>query len=246
MHRFFIPPTWIHGSTVLLEDPVANQIRVVLRMRPGARLLVLDDQGWEYEVELVMVEKKRARCQLIDKRPASGEPRTQITLYQCLLKKDNFEWVLQKGTEIGVSRFVPVISQRTVIADRDRVTAHKLPRWERIITEAAEQSRRGRVPVLEEPISFAQAVADAGQADRALIPWEQETVHSFKSVLSGSGAAAVALIIGPEGGFAEEEIELAGQYGVIPVTLGPRILRSETAAVAAALLALYELEMGAE
>ncbi|RPJ00584.1 MAG: 16S rRNA (uracil(1498)-N(3))-methyltransferase, partial [Chloroflexi bacterium] len=154
------------------------------------------------------------------------------------------EGVLQKGTEIGVSRFVPVISQRTVISDRERVTANKLPRWERIITEAAEQSRRGRVPVLDDPISFAQAVADAAQSDRALIPWEQEISRSFRSNLSGSGAAAVALIIGPEGGFSDEEIELAGQYGVIPVTLGPRILRAETAAIAAAMLVLYELEIG--
>jgi 16S rRNA (uracil1498-N3)-methyltransferase len=127
-----------------VEDHVAHQIRVVLRMRPGTRFVVLDDRGWEYEIELIEFGKKQARGQVIEKRPASGEPQVQITLYQCLLKKDNFEWVLQKGTEIGVSRFVPVISQRTVIPDGERVRSNKLPRWERIIQEAAEQSRRGR------------------------------------------------------------------------------------------------------
>jgi 16S rRNA (uracil1498-N3)-methyltransferase len=239
MQRFFVPTNWLHGPTVLLEDPVANQIRVVLRMRPGARFIVLDNQGWEYEVELIEFGKKQARGKVIKKRPATGEPQTLITVYQCLLKKDNFEWVLQKGTEIGVSRFVPVFSQRTVIADDERVRSHKLPRWERIITEAAEQSRRGRLPALEEPIAFEQAITEAAQADLALIPWEKEASQTLRAAMRP--AARVALIIGPEGGLTEDEIALAGRHGVIPVTLGPRILRAETAAIAAALLALYEL-----
>jgi 16S rRNA (uracil1498-N3)-methyltransferase len=239
MHRFFVPPQWIHGSTVLLGDPTAHQIRNVLRMRPGAFIVVLDNQGWEYEVELAEIEKNQARGQIIEKRPAAGEPSVQVTLYQCLLKKDNFEWVLQKGTEIGVSRFVPVISQRTVISDGERVKSNRLPRWERIITEAAEQSHRGRLPVLEEPVSFEQALVGAARSDLALIPWEKESTQTVRAVLRD--AAHVALYIGPEGGFAEDEIVLARQQGVIPVTLGPRILRAETAAIAAALLVVYEL-----
>jgi 16S rRNA (uracil1498-N3)-methyltransferase len=241
MHRFFVPPQWIHGSTVLLGEPTAHQIRNVLRMRPGAVIVVLDNQGWEYEVELAEIEKNQARGQVIEKRPAAGEPTVQVTLYQCLLKKDNFEWVLQKGTEIGVSRFVPVISQRTVAADGERVKSSKLARWERIITEAAEQSHRGRLPVLEEPVSFEQALAGAARSDLALIPWEKESSQTLRAVLRDA-VAHVVLFIGSEGGFADDEITLARQHGVIPVTLGPRILRAETAAIAAALLVLYELD----
>jgi 16S rRNA (uracil1498-N3)-methyltransferase len=243
MHRFFVHPQAIHHSTAVLDEAIAHQLRHVLRMRPGARIVVLDNQGWEYEVELAEITNKGARGAVIEKRPASGEPSVYVTLYQCVLKKDNFEWVLQKGTEIGVSRFVPVISQRTVIADNERIKANKLPRWERIITEAAEQSHRGRLPELDAPISFEQALADAASADVALIPWEKETARTLRDVLPGA-AEAVALIIGPEGGFEDGEIELAQQHGVQPITLGPRILRAETAAAAAALLVLYELERG--
>jgi 16S rRNA (uracil1498-N3)-methyltransferase len=130
-----------------------------------------------------------------------------------------------------------------VIAEDDRIKANKLARWERIITEAAEQSHRGRLPELDAPISFEQALADAASADVALIPWEKETARTLRDVLPGT-AAAVALFIGPEGGFEDGEIELAQRHGVQPITLGPRILRAETAAAAAALLVLYELERG--
>jgi 16S rRNA (uracil1498-N3)-methyltransferase len=240
MHRFFVHPQAIHHSTAVLDEAIAHQLRHVLRMRPGARIIVLDNQGWEYEIELAEITSKGARGTVIEKRAASGEPSVYVTLYQCALKKDNFEWVLQKGTEIGVSRFVPVISRRTVIADGERIKS-KLPRWERIITEAAEQSHRGRIPELDAPVAFEQALADTASADLALIPWENETARTLREVLP-SKAAEVALIVGPEGGFEDGEIELARQHGVQPVTLGPRILRAETAAAAAALLVLYELE----
>jgi 16S rRNA (uracil1498-N3)-methyltransferase len=241
MHRFFVHPQAIHHTTVVLDEAIAHQLRSVLRMRPGARIVVLDNQGWEYEIELTEITSKGARGTVIEKRPASGEPSVTVTLYQCVLKKDNFEWVLQKGTEIGVSRFVPVISQRTVIADDERIKANKLPRWERIIREAAEQSHRGRLPELDAPIAFEQALIEAASADVALIPWEKETACTLREVLLGT-AEAVALIIGPEGGFEDGEIDLAQQHGVQPITLGPRILRAETAAAAAALLVLYELD----
>jgi 16S rRNA (uracil1498-N3)-methyltransferase len=248
MHRFFIPPDWLHGSSVILWDPVTHQIRSVLRMRPGARIVVLDNQGWEYEVELVEVRTEHSKGEVKEKRPATGEPEARITLYQCLLKKDNFEWVLQKGTEIGVTRFVPVISQRAVIPDLDSVRSHKLSRWERIITEAAEQSRRGLLPALDEPRTFAEAVSESESYHLALIPWERETTRHIRAALEdfrasdrASAEPDIALFIGPEGGFADEEVSQAQRAGAVPVTLGPRILRAETAAVTAALLTLYEL-----
>lgn len=249
MHRFFIPLSWLHGSSVILLDPAAHRIRSVLRMRPGAQIVVLDNRGWEYVVELVEVRSEQSKGEVKEKRPATGEPEARVTLYQCLLKKDNFEWVLQKGTEIGVTRFVPVISQRTVIPDLDSVRSHKLSRWERIITEAAEQSRRGLLPALDEPLTFAEAVSESESYHLALIPWEKETACHIRAALgdfrTSDRAAAgsdIALFIGPEGGFTDEEIGQAQRVGVVPVTLGPRILRAETAAVTAALLTLYELE----
>lgn len=240
MHRFFISPNGLHGDQVLFEDATAHQIRNVLRMKSGAHLIVLDNAGWEYEVELTEVEKPSVRGTIHEKRAAEGEPTAAITLYQCLLKKDNFEWVLQKCTEIGVSRFVPVISQRTVIT---QVKANKLDRWERIITEAAEQSRRGRIPELAEPLDFAAALDDL-HTDCALIPWEEATETTLRAALAAHPTAqSVALFIGPEGGFDPAEVAQAAEADVQPITLGSRILRAETAAVVASALVLHEVEL---
>jgi 16S rRNA (uracil1498-N3)-methyltransferase len=246
MHRFFVSPNALHGSRVVLPETVAHQLRQVLRMRPGAHIVVLDNQGWEYEIELTEVREKLAAGEIVEKRPASGEPGTRITLYQCVLKKDNFEWVLQKCTEIGVTEFVPVVSQRTVVNDLKSIAKHKHTRWGRIVTEAAEQSRRGALPELAEPVLLPQALSEINGFNLAMIPWEGEQTRSLREALSplrdgSSSSPEVAIFIGPEGGFTDEEITLARQYGIVPVTLGARILRAETAAMSAALLTLHEL-----
>jgi 16S rRNA (uracil1498-N3)-methyltransferase len=245
MHRFFIPPGWIRGDHVLLGGEVARQLRHVLRLRPGARIVVLDDCGMEYEIALVSVENKGARGDIVARRPASGEPPAQVTLCQALLKKDNFEWVLQKGTEIGVSRFVPVVTARTVAAGSDGISAAKQERWARIVREAAEQSQRGALPGVDAPLSFGDALDAISAADLALIAWEEERATSLRAAVAllraASGAPHVAIFVGPEGGFTPDEISQAAARGAVPVTLGARTLRAETAATVAALLVLYEL-----
>lgn len=243
MHRFFIPPAWIRGETVLLADDVAHQLRHVLRLRPGARIVVLDDRGWEYEVELLAVEHKAARGTICERRPASGEPSVQVTLAQALLKKDNFEWVLQKGTEIGVTRFVPLITARTVAAGDEGVSPAKRERWARIVREAAEQSRRGALPPIEVPLTLSAAL-DSLTADLMLIAWEEERATGLRDALAPLRAVdmpQVTIFIGPEGGFTAQEVAQAQARGARVVSLGMRILRAETAATAAALLVLYEL-----
>lgn len=243
MHRFFIPPDWIRGETVWLGDDVAHQLRHVLRLRPGARVVVLDDRGWEYEVQLVAVERQEARGNILARRPASGEPPVQLTLAQAVLKKDNFEWVLQKGTEVGVARFVPLITARTVAAGDDGVSAAKQERWARIVREAAEQSRRGALPVVDAPLALGAAL-DSLSADLTLIAWEEERATSLREAvapLRAADAPQVTVFVGPEGGFTADEVAQAQARGAVPVTLGARILRAETAATAAALLVFYEL-----
>lgn len=244
MHRFFIPPGWIRGETVLLLDDVAHQLRHVLRLRPGARIIVLDDRGWEYEVELMTVEQKAARGAICARRPASGEPSVRLTLAQALLKKDNFEWVLQKGTEIGVTRFIPLITGRTVAVGEDGIGPTKQERWARIVREAAEQSRRGALPVIEAPLTLSAALDDSAAADLALIAWEEERAMSLRRAVAPLRSADkphVTVFIGPEGGFTADEVAQARARGAVAVSLGTRILRAETAAAAAALLVLYEL-----
>lgn len=242
MHHFFIPPQNLTDRQVILTGEQARQVAQVLRLRPGERLVVLDNTGWEYEVRLTAVSRDQVTGDVVDRRTAVGEPVIHLTLYMALLKREKFEWVLQKGTEVGVSRFVPVITQRTLAQDTE-IKPGKQERWHKILTEATEQCRRGRIPALAAPMKLADALAQHG-AEMALIPWEGVDAASTKAVglkglFAGTIPASAALFIGPEGGFAPEEIELAKQHHVQPVTLGKRILRAETAALVAASLLLH-------
>ncbi|MCL4877607.1 MAG: 16S rRNA (uracil(1498)-N(3))-methyltransferase [Anaerolineae bacterium] len=236
MHRFFVSPDAIQGNTVTLPEPAAHQIRNVLRMRAGAHIVVLDNRGWEYTTEIIEIERKYVTGQIIEKQAAQGEPRVHLTLYQAILKRHNFELVLQKCTEIGVTCFVPMITERTVVSD---VKESKRERWERIVTEAAEQSRRGKIPELRDPLEFEHAVSELSQYEIALIPYENEQDTGLRDILRPNILSA-AVLIGPEGGFSEQEIALA--HHASPITLGARILRAETAAIVASTLILYELE----
>ena len=246
MHRFFIPPEWINGQQVTLTEDVAHQIRHVLRMGAGDRLVVLDDSGWEREVELNRVAQNVVMGHVIGERLAAGEPRTRISLYQGVLKAQKFEWVLQKGTELGLVEFVPIVCERSVVGDLEDVD-RKLGRWQHIIREAAEQSRRGRRPVLRPAMLFAQGCQRALRSGGlSLAPWEEEKGASLKSALTAGDEGdkrpfSISLFIGPEGGLTADEIKVARSYNVQPVSLGPRILRAETAGLVAASAILYEL-----
>ena len=242
-HRFFIPTEWLTGNAVAIAGPQAHQIARVLRMRPRDHLVVLDDSGWEFEVQLLTVQPELVRGEVVARRLVSGEPHTRITLYQGMLKSDRFELVLQKGTELGIIEFVPLITARTVALDRD-APGKKHSRWQSVIQEAAEQSRRGRRPLLRQAMPFAQACEAASRcAGLKLLPWEEENQTSLRGVLRAAGStgseAAVHLFVGPEGGFSEDEVELARSLGLQPVTLGRRILRAETAGMVAAAAILY-------
>lgn len=249
MQRFFIPSDWIQGDTVSFEGAITHQLSRVLRLEPDDRVAVLDDSGWELEVVLVHFDSKRILGRVVEKRLAEGEPRTKISLYQSVLKGQRFEFVLQKGTELGVVEFVPVVASRCVMSSLDDVT-RKAERWQRIIAEAAEQSARGRLPRLRSPLMFPQACSRAKRrGGLSLIPWEEDRRTSLQHALRGNTnderrksplPFSINLFIGPEGGFSSEEIDTALNYGIIPVNLGPRILRAETAALAAISSILYE------
>jgi 16S rRNA (uracil1498-N3)-methyltransferase len=243
-YRFFVSPDQIHANRRLaLSGDQARQIYNVLRMREADQLVVLDNRGWQYDVRLDKVTSNLVIGDILSRDVAAGEPQVELTLYQALLKKDNFEWVLQKGTELGVTHFVPLITQRCVVR-QETVKPPKFQRWQRIIREAAEQSGRGRLPSLSTPIKLPEALEKCERFDKAFIPWEGETEKGMLEVLRagvGEQPSRVAIFIGPEGGFEEAEIAEAEGAGLQPVTLGPRILRAETAAIVAATLALSAL-----
>lgn len=243
-HRFFIPPNCLTPPTVRLPGEAAHQIKTVLRLQPGAEIIVLDNSGQEWRVRLTSLGKHEVAGEIITQQPAQSEPTVQVNLYQGTLKGQKFEWVLQKGTELGVSRFTPVICQRSVVYKAHDLT-EKYPRWQRIIQEAAEQSRRGRLPDLAPVLTLTEAIPQINQLPRpdslALMPWEEANSPSLKTILAEAKPAHVSVFIGPEGGFAPEEAALAQAAGVRLVKLGPRILRAETAGLAVCSVILYEL-----
>lgn len=242
MHRFFVDPQHFSGDRVSLPADIAHQIRNVLRLRPGTPILLLDNSGAEYEVLLRQVDRQQVVGEAVAKRPSPNEPTVQLTLYQALMKRDKFEWVLQKGTEIGVSAFVPIVTQRSLVQDID-IKANKQARWHKIITEAAEQSRRGRIPELHPPQTLAQALENYPPKP-GFIAWEEEEALTLRKALAvGERPSHISLFIGPEGGFAAEEVEAAQAAGIQAITLGKRILRAETAALVASALVLHELDI---
>ena len=249
MHRFFVPAEWLQGNRAEIRGPQAQQIARVLRMRPGDGLILLDNSGWEIGVQLTSVERELVTGQVLHRRLAGGEPRTKISLYQGVLRSKRFEFVLQKGTELGVVEFVPTIADRCVVSDLDAVEK-KHRRWEWIVQEAAEQCRRGRKPTLRPAFLFPRACEEAMHSGGlSIILWEGEGGVGLGKLLRDASREqegswppfSINLFIGPEGGFTEEEITAAQRYGLVPVTLGARILRAETAGIAATVAILYEL-----
>jgi 16S rRNA (uracil1498-N3)-methyltransferase len=244
-HRFFIPPAWLNPPTVTFHGETARQIQTVLRMRPGDEIIVLDNSGLEWQVRLTELRKNEVQGQIVSQQPAQAEPNLSLTLYQGTLKADKFEWVLQKGTELGVNCFVPTLCQRSVVSKaNDR--AGKRVRWERIIQEAAEQSRRGKLPRLEPAMTLETAIGKASQVTQPksllIMPWEEAAGVTLKRVLTEAGSQNIGIFVGPEGGFTPAEASLAREAGVRLITLGPRILRAETAALAVCAAIFYEME----
>ena len=232
------------GGEVPLPEHVARQVATVLRMRPGDPVVLFDGAGGEWRAALAAVGRGSATARLLAYDVPGREPALRLTLCQALLKADRFEWVIQKGTELGVAEFVPLVTRRVVAADRvgaaggPAASESKLARWRRIAVEAAEQSGRLAVPLVHPPRSLEAALES--RAPR-LVCWEDERRLPFPAALGevvGGGSNEVAVFVGPEGGFTPEEVQAATAAGARAASLGPRILRSETAAVVAAALAL--------
>jgi 16S rRNA (uracil1498-N3)-methyltransferase len=231
MHRFFVTHETLASGQICAVDSLAHQLHAVLRLRPGAEIVLCDGGGREFLAQIAALDRNHATALILAERPGHAEPAFRLTLLQCALKADKFEWVLQKGTELGVARFVPVVSVRSVV----RPAAALLPkyeRWRAILREAAEQSRRTRLPELGAPADFAQALNFPSQL--RLLPWEGAAAAAgLGQAVSTARSGDAALLVGAEGGFAAEEVSAAQAAGWRVVTLGARILRAETAALAA-------------
>jgi 16S rRNA (uracil1498-N3)-methyltransferase len=246
MHRFFIPAQSLQGEEISLPTEMARQISRVLRMRVGESILLLDGLGNQYPADLVSIRPDEVRVRIQARQPATGEPGLKLHLFVCLTQREKFEWILQKCTEAGASSFTPLISHTSLLQDPAEAE-RKYERWKKIIQEATEQCRRGRVPELLQTCRFADAVHTVQeQRIPGLFLWEGEKQTSLRQVMQNMQAryqslADLVVFIGAEGGFSVEEAALANTAGIQPVSLGRRILRMETAALAATVVILYEM-----
>ncbi len=253
MHRFFLPADSFSSDTVFFPPETANQIRRVLRLRNGERVVALKREGRGFLVELT-VDDRAVQGRIVGEAESGHETPYRMTLLTPVTRREKFEWILQKCTEAGVGRFLPTISERSLIRSAADL-AGKRERWEKIILEAAEQSGRDRVPELMEPMTFDAAVgprpaaspAGSGFGPLKILFWEEAEELTLRALLEGTRRTGtpsdVYLAVGPEGGYGAGEAAAARAAGWRIATLGKRILRMETAALAAVLLTNYGLEM---
>jgi 16S rRNA (uracil1498-N3)-methyltransferase len=254
-YRFFVAPEALEGRSVQIEEPaLVHQLTNVLRLGTGDQVTLLDNSGWEYTVVLEQLGRDAVVGAIERKALATSEPRLKLALYVAVLRGERFEWVLQKGTELGVSAFVPVVCQRSVIDDLADIGGGKIERWERIIREAAEQSRRAKLPKLRPAMLFDSACEHAQRRSQALLLWEgggatslrvllrqrQERDRAVETSAPAAAPFSISLLSGPEGGFTESELAAATVHHIALASLGPRTLRAETAPIAAAAAVLFE------
>lgn len=244
MNRFFLNSKQISKDRVIFPADLAHQIVHVLRLGEGDEVAVLDDRGNIYRVELnIGPGTVQVGGEIVNRESTDSEPKIKVSLCFGLSNRDKVEWILQKGTEIGVSTFFPFVSSRTLVQSKT-LSSKRVDRWERIIREAAEQSGRGRLPRLVLPMKYKQCLAETVDShDLSLIAWEEaeQSRASLKSLISKFEGESIALFVGPEGGFSEKEVDHAQELGVHRVSLGKRILRMETAAIVFPALVLHEL-----
>lgn len=231
-HRFYAPPSSIEGDQITLGPEESYHLWRVLRMRPGAIVYVFDGTGWEYACQLQGGDHQRARLNIVERQRPPVESPLAITLAQGLAKGEKFELVVQKATELGVHRIIPLITAHTLSTGIREVSEHRLRRWRRIALEATKQCGRTRLPEILAPLrweaflrAFPQpALLFAERAGRSLA----DVARAWSE-----GVDTLCLLIGPEGGWQESEVAAAQTAGAIVVTLGQRILRTETAALVA-------------
>lgn len=243
MSKFFVEEGAIRGDTITITGDDVNHIRKVLRLRTGEAITVCDGKGMDYSAEIEQLEAQYVSARVVGVRESGTEPPIEVVLFQGLPKSDKMDYIIQKTIELGISKIIPVITERTVVKiDNKKDAENKRVRWQRISLEAAKQCNRGMVPVVEVPVSFEKALELSKEYELCMIPYEKERNNKLKGLVKADpDRRKIAVFIGPEGGFSEEEIERAEKQGVKPVTLGTRILRTETAGIAVLAILMYEL-----
>ena len=246
MHRFFISEKELNKDSqtarIVDKDDVKHASKA-LRIEIDEKIELCDNEGIEHICQVTEIETDYIECQIISSKMNERESNVEITLYQGLPKSDKLELIIQKTTELGVTSVVPVEMKRSVAKwKNDKSAVKKIMRWNKIAFEAAKQSKRGRIPEIKAPVSVKELCNELEQFDLVILPYENESAKGIGETISGlESIKKVAIIIGPEGGFADEEVSCLADYGANSVKLGPRILRTETAGLVSVALVQYAL-----
>lgn len=245
MYQFFVQPSQIQDKRVIITGSDVNHIRNVLRMKPGEEIAVSNGiDGREYRCGIEEFVEDTVVCTLRFIKEDGVELPSRIYLFQALPKADKMELIVQKAVELGVYEIIPVAAKRCVVKLDEKKAANKVNRWQGIAEAAAKQSKRSVIPEVHMPVSFQKAVDLAGSMDVRLIPYElaEDMTHTRALIEAIKPGQSIAVFIGPEGGFEESEIQTALSAGIEPLTLGKRILRTETAGFTVLSWLMYRLE----
>lgn len=245
MYQFFVDASRIQGTRIVIAGSDFNHIKNVLRMKPGEEISVVNGvDNKEYRCSIEAFTEDEVICTLRFVKEDGLELPARVTLFQGLPKADKMEFIVQKMVELGVYRIVPVATKRAVVKLDDKKAKAKVARWQAIAEAAAKQSKRRIVPEIGDVCTMKEAIKQAADMDLKLIPYELSEGMGKTRELIGSAKPGqeIAVFIGPEGGFEETEVEMAKEAGIVPVTLGKRILRTETAGLTVMAWLMYHLE----
>ncbi|MGC8976454.1 MAG: RsmE family RNA methyltransferase [Candidatus Ratteibacteria bacterium] len=233
-------------NAFFIKGETFHYLRNVLRFKVGDKFIGFDGSGKEYEIEIVEIEKEKIKCEIVEeKKIYNPETLFNLHLFQCLPKGDKFDFIVSQTTQLGVKRIVPVISKRTIVKIPQEKIENRIKRWLKIAEESSKVSGRTFIPEIERPVKFERCIKE--EKDFGIIFWEGERENTIKHVIekikkNDIKNKKINVFVGPEGGFDEDEIEIAKKYGYISVSLGKRILRVETASIISIAILIYELE----
>lgn len=240
MRYFFIEQPATDGATALISGPDARHITTVLRLKPGDKIGLFDGKGLEYQARIEAVSSRSVKVTILNSSPSTAESPVEIIVAQAFLKERKMDGLVRQLTELGVTQWIPFFAQRSVPRLDQKNLSARSERWKKIAKEALKQCKRGRVPKIGEPASFESTLAQSRTCDLKIAFWEDESTP-LTALLpqSKQKIKTIFAILGPEGGFTVREIETAKEKGFITAALGPRILKAETATVAACVLLQY-------
>ncbi|NLP35730.1 MAG: 16S rRNA (uracil(1498)-N(3))-methyltransferase [Clostridiales bacterium] len=245
MHRFYVSMDQIHGDRINIIGKDVNHIKNVLRMKPGDEIIICNGQGKDCYCIIDTVSEREITTKILSEQETGTELKTKITLYQGIPKKDKMELIIQKSVELGVYEIVPVMTKRVIVKLEDKKKElKKLERWQMIAESAAKQSGRGIIPIVRPVISYKEAILKSSSMDLGVVPYENaEGIGYTRKIMNQINQySTIGIFIGPEGGFDHTEIDFARENNIHPITLGKRILRTETAGLAILSMMMLSLE----